>query len=300
MTLSPGELLHGYELLQKVGVGGMSTVWKARDTSSSQIVALKILNDQFSDSVNDLQQFKEEAIAMNNISHIGIVKSEKFIEYPNAPFFVMEFVDGYNFGQLLARKQHLTEADSLLILESVATALDFAWNEHGIVHCDIKPENIMINSQGVVKITDLGLCHTFKRAFANDNAPISKHVYGTPAYISPEQVYGDVQLDCRADIYSLAATIYHLATGRVLFPNIDAEASMLAHCDETKQGKDPRVYRPALSKGFCQLLEAMLVKNRDFRISRWDQVYAMALDVENELTFSARKDNSISSLSLNN
>lgn len=288
--------LPGYELLEQVGVGGMSTVWKARDVETSEIVAIKILKEEFSKSGNDLQQFKDEANAMRNISHVGIVKSEKFVEHQGKAFFVMEFVDGYNFGQLLARKQHLNEDDCLLICESVSAALDFAWNEHGIVHCDIKPENIMINSQGIVKITDLGLCHTFKRAIKLDNTPVSKHVYGTPAYISPEQVYGDVQPDCRADIYSLAATIYHLATGRVLFPNLDAEASMLAHCDEKKQAKDPRIYRPALSKGFCQLLEAMLVKERDYRLASWEQVYNMSIDIENGQVFTNRASSSPSSL----
>lgn len=298
MITETSNSLPGYELLERVGVGGMSTVWKARDTGNSEIVALKILKEEFRSSVKDLRQFRDEAEAMKNISHIGIVKSEKFVEHEKAAFFVMEFVDGYNFGQLLTRKQHLSEDDCLLICESVSAALHFAWNEHGIVHCDIKPENIMINSQGIVKITDLGLCHTFKSALQSGNTPVSKHVYGTPAYISPEQVYGDVQPDCRADIYSLAATIYHLATGRVLFPNLNAEDSMLAHCDEKKQAKDPRIYRPALSKGFCQLLEAMLVKDRDYRISSWEQVYNMAIDVENGQAFTNRVSQSPSSLTI--
>lgn len=287
----------GFELIRKVGEGGMSTVWEARECATSHIYAVKLLSDDFSASDQDRRQFREESLAMQSINHPGIVKSTKFDEYRGKCYFVMEFVDGYNFGQLLARKQHLNESDCLLICQSVAAALDYAWNEHGIVHCDIKPENLMINSSGEIKITDLGLCHTFS-VISNFKTEKTSHVYGTPAYISPEQVYGDVQPDCRADIYSLAATLYHLSTGRVLFPNLDADASMRAHCSDTAAGKDPRVYRPSLSLGFCQMLEAMLVKDRDFRISGWNNVYDLALDVENELAFTARAGSSPSSLKL--
>jgi serine/threonine-protein kinase len=113
-------------------------------------------------------------------------------------------------------------------------------------------------------------------------------VQGTPAYISPEQVYGDVELDCRSDIYSLGATLYHLATGRLLFPGRDNEAMMRAHCDESVQALDPRSYRPELSEGFCQILESMLVKNRDYRVASWSDVFAMCREVESGSAFKPR------------
>ena len=127
---------------------------------------------------------------------------------------------------------------------------------------------------------------------------IPDHVMGTPAYISPEQVYGDIEPDCRADIYSLAASLYHLSTGRMLFPGLGNEDMMKAHCDETAQAKDPRTYRPDLSEGFCQLLEAMLVKNRDYRLPSWKDVCEMCLAVEQGVAFKPRKG-PVSSLSLN-
>ena len=286
-----------YDILECVGTGGMSVVWKAREKATGEICAIKVLNSNLTTNIEDVSHFYDEERTMERLSHPGVVKSRKLVNSGRLWYFVMEFVDGYNFGQLLARKQHLGESDCLLICQSVASALDYAWNEHGIVHCDIKPENIMVNSSGEIKITDLGLCHTFK--FLQDGRiKAEDHVFGTPAYISPEQVYGDVEPDCRADIYSLAATLYHLSTGRLLFPHMDADATMRAHCDEKMQAKDPREYRPALSRGFCQLLEAMLVKNRDYRIANWADVFNLALDVEKSIAFKPRETSAPSSLAL--
>jgi len=234
---------------------------------------------------------------MEEIRHPGIVQAYDFANGSGSWFLVMEYVDGYTFSELLRRKQHVNESDCLLICESVAAALDYAWNDHGIVHCDIKPENIMINTEGIVKLTDLGISYQY--AFIEDGTQkVPDHVSGTPAYISPEQVFGDVELDCRTDIYSLGATLYHLATGRVLFPNLDAEATMCAHCNEDTRAHDPRFYRPGLSEGFAQLLEAMLVKNRDDRIESWLNVYEMCKVVERGQAFKLRETPGNSSIRL--
>ncbi|MBR2713204.1 MAG: protein kinase, partial [Kiritimatiellae bacterium] len=155
-----------------------------------------------------------------------------------------------------------------------------------IVHCDIKPENIMINTEGVVKLTDLGISHRFE--YKEGPQAVPEHVLGPPAYISPEQVYGDVELDCRADIYSLAATLYHLSTGRILFPGLENDDMMRAHCDDTVQARDPRTYRPELSESFCRILEAMLVKNRDNRIASWADIFEMCRDIEHGVRFKLR------------
>ena len=285
-------------LIEKIGEGGMSTVWKAWDAINQRVVAVKILNKELANDGSEVRQFRSEERVMEEIDHPGIVRAYDFDNANGNWYYVMEFVDGYTFADLIRRKQRVPESDCLLICESVAAALDYAWNDHGLVHCDLKPENIMINSDGVIKLTDLGISHQFEYRSGPQEVP--SHVLGTPAYVSPEQVYGDVELDCRADIYSLGATLYHLSTGRILFPGLDTENMMLAHCHEDSQARDPRDYRPQLSEGFCQMLEAMLVKNRDYRIASWRDVFLMCRDVEDGAKFKPRDTtNANSSVKLN-
>ena len=284
------------KLIEKIGDGGMATVWKAWDIANQRVVAVKILNREFANDGAEVRQFRAEERIMEEIHHPGIVQAYDFNNGNGNWYYLMEYVDGYTFAALLARKQHVRESDCLLICQSIASALDYAWNEHGIVHCDLKPENIMINTDGVIKLTDLGISRQFE--FKEGPQDVPDHVLGTPAYISPEQVYGDVELDCRSDIYSLAATLYHLATGRILFAGRDNEGMMRAHCDETVQARDPRAYRPELSEGFCQLLESMLVKDRDHRVASWSDVYAMCEEIEKGSAFKPRESASPSSIRL--
>ncbi len=287
----------GLKLIGKIGEGGMSTVWKAWDVANQRLVAVKILNREYAKSGEDVRAFRAEERTMEKLRHPGIVAAYDFNNGNGNWFLVMEYVDGYTFADLLKRKQHVKEEDCLLICQSIAVALDYAWNDFGLVHCDIKPENIMINTSGEVKLTDLGISYEFKD-LEGGVKEVPDHVTGTPAYISPEQVYGDVELDCRTDIYSLGATLYHLSTGRVLFPGLDNEQTMRAQCNDDSQARDPRLYRPELSQGFAQLLEAMLVKNRDSRLSTWRDVFLMSKDVENGIVFKPRQTSGTSSVKL--
>ena len=288
----------GHELHELVGTGGMSTVWRATETATDRIVAVKILNREFSDSTEDVRAFWEEERMMERIRHPNVVEAYQIGNHDGLWYLTMEFVDGYTFDALLKRKHHLSESDCILIGESVASALDFAWNEHAVVHCDIKPDNLMINSAGMVKMTDLGISQRFNLHEESGAAAAGDHVIGTPAYISPEQIYGDVQLDCRADIYSLGATLYHLATGRVLFPGADNEAVLRAHCAEAEQAPDPRSLQPELSEGFAQMLEAMTVKSRDGRLRTWQEVFYMCSEVEKGNAFMPRRTRGASSIAL--
>lgn len=271
--------LPGLKLVEKIGEGGMSTVWKAYDNKLGKVVAVKILNHDLAKNGVDVSAFCKEGKTLEGIHHPGIVEAYDYNCANGIWYFTMEYVDGYTFADYLKRKNHIPELDCLLICESVAVALDYAWNNHGLVHCDIKPENIMINTSGEVKLLDLGISHHYI-SLDPSQINLSDQVLGTPAYISPEQVYGDVEPDCRADIYSLAATLFHLATGRVLFPALSTDDTLRAHCDVTKQSLDPRAYRPEISRNFALLLEAMLVKDRDHRINSWSEVLKLCTDIE--------------------
>ncbi len=259
------------------GRGGMATVWKAWHLEYEQHVAVKVLDASFAQSGQDVRQFMIEARTMTALEHPGIVRGYGADYVDGRYYFIMEYVDGYTFATLLNRKIRLPEVDALIICESIADAMKYAWDTFRIVHCDIKPENIMTNSDGQVKVTDLGLCQS-TRAFKSSD--IADDVVGTPAYISPEQIYGDTELDCRSDIYSLGATLYHLATGHILFPLSNNDDILRAHVDPASQAPNPKEYAPGLSDGFAYLLARMLVKDKDERLQTWDDVFNLARAVE--------------------
>lgn len=289
--------MKGLTLLREIGRGGSSVVWKAWDEVNRRHVAVKILNEEKSADASEIRAFRHEERVLEEIHHPGIVQAYDFDCFNGQWYFVMEYVDGYSFASYLESRKHIKEEDCLLICESLASALDYAWNKHGIVHCDIKPENIMINSNGEIKLMDLGIAKRF-RYRKNGTQKVPEHITGTPDYISPEQIYGDVVLDCRSDIYSLGASLYNLATGKTLFPDLSVEDTIRAHCELNFQAPDPRSIRPSLSEGFAQLLEIMLVKDRDYRLSSWAQVYEMARDVERGISFKPRKSEAKSSIRL--
>jgi len=181
----------------------------------------------------------------------------------------MEFVSGYSVGDWIRRKQFITEENSLLVAQSVAEALDYVWKTARVVHCDIKPDNVIIDGDGTVKVADLGLAKSIRSVV--DRAKLSSGmVFGTPNYISPEQSRGDADLDCRADIYSLGATLYHCMTGKMPFAGVPALAAM--DLQITDQIPDAQDVNPRISTEAAGLMETMLAKNRKCRQADWDSV----------------------------
>ena len=275
-----------------VGRGGMAVVWRAWHTELERYVAVKVLDKSFSSTGQDLRQFMVEVKTMSNLHHQGIVQGYGADCADGRYYFIMDYVDGYTFGSLLKRKNRLQQIDALIICESVADAMKYAWEQFGIIHCDIKPDNIMVDRDGTVKVLDLGLCQS--TAALHSDA----QVVGTPAYISPEQIYGDVKLDCRADIYSLGASLYHLTTGRMLFPLLSNDDILRAHVDPDQQAPDPRTRSPGLTEGFVRLMAGMLVKDRDLRYQTWDAVFNDARIVEENGTLPPIPAGTISSICL--
>ena len=264
--------LPNFDVLGLLGRGGMASVWKARQVSLDRLVAIKVLLSQFASTEEDIQQFRIEAQTAAQLKHPNIVEVYDANFSDGFYYFVMELVDGYTMGELLRRKGDMPVEDVLVIAESVALALDYAWSFHRMVHCDIKPDNIMADADGTVKVTDLGLCRTLSLIKEADEK-VSDDIFGTPAYMSPEQVYGEAQIDCRSDIYSLGASLYHMVTGYTLFQGLDNEAMMRSHVGGV-QAPDPREFVPGLKPGIVVMLERMLAKHPDLRYRDWKQVLA--------------------------
>jgi len=273
MSEVPAFKLPNFEVLGLLGRGGMASVWKARQISLDRHVAIKILSSAFSTDPEDIQRFRMEAQAAARLKHPGIVQVYDANFSDGVYYFVMELVDGYTMGELLRRKGRVSVEDALTVAESVAVALDYAWSLYRMVHCDIKPDNIMVDADGSVKVTDLGLCRTLTRTKTEEKIGDSDEILGTPAYMSPEQVYGSEKLDCRSDIYELGATLYHMVSGRMLFQGKTDEEMIRCHIDAS-QAPDVRTLVPRASAPFALLLEKMLAKDPNCRHRDWKLVLA--------------------------
>ena len=256
--------LEGFTFVRLLGRGGMASVWEARQHDPDRVVAVKILNDDISNSPEDVESFYAEAKRAAELDHENIVTVFEVGCQNGHYYYVMELAAGYDTGRWLRRKGQLKPDDVLTIAESVAVALDYAVKALGIIHCDIKPGNIMVDGDGTVRLTDLGIAR-FVRGPSQDNG----YVCGTPAFMSPEQARGE-ELDVRADIYSLGATIYNLVTGRRLFEGRADDAVMDAQCND--QVADLRDLNPSVTYPFAALVAQMLAKNRALRPMSWSVV----------------------------
>lgn len=260
----------GYEILAPLSHGGMSAVFKARQISLDRVVVLKILPPTMATDEGDLAKFLAEAKITAQLKHPNIVQVYDFGKSPDGIYyFVMEFVSGYSVADWIRRKTKLSVKDTLLCAHCVAEALSYAWTTFGIVHCDIKPDNVMIDGDGTVKVTDLGVARSVLSVM--DKAKFQTGVVvGTPYYISPEQSKGQLELDCRADIYSLGAMLYHCITGKLPFEGLPPLEIM--DCQITDQIPDIVNLQPHVSTAVACLIEKMMAKNPDHRQKDWTEV----------------------------
>jgi tRNA A-37 threonylcarbamoyl transferase component Bud32 len=202
-----------YEILQLLGKGGMGAVYKARQKSLNRLVALKVLPNDARQEPTFAERFFREAQALAQLSHSSIVAVHEFGQAGGFYFFVMEFVDGTSLRQLL-RIHRLSPREALTIVPQICDALQYA-HDQGIVHRDIKPENILVDKQGRVKIADFGLARLLGQNPAGERLTRSAEVMGTPQYMAPEQVERPLEVDHRADIYSLGVVFYEMLTGEL-------------------------------------------------------------------------------------
>ena len=277
---TPPISIPGVRFLHLIGVGGMSEVWLAYHGGLNKEVAIKVMFKEAASSGEEIRRFMQECRVMESVKHPGIVHSYEADCRDGRYYFIMDYVDGFTFALILTRQEQITEKDAIVILDSVADALGYAWSEHRVVHCDVKPDNIMVGSDGIVKILDLGLCSVMgpsRRGTEESPAGEKETITGTPAYMSPEQIYGDENIDVRSDIYSLGATLYHLVTGSILFPDLSNDETLRSHVDPETAAPDPRSLNPSLSEGFARILSKMCAKEADCRYASWGDVLADSL-----------------------
>ena len=263
----------GYQLLGELGRGAMAKVYKARQLSLDRIVAIKVLPRKMSENAEFVDRFYKEGKAAARLSHPNIMQAIDVASTPDGVhFFVMEYLEGKSLYDIMVPPPHgegrsFSEAEALDITIQMADALAHA-HERNLIHRDVKPKNIMLTPAGVAKLTDLGLARaTDDKAAAEQEAG---KAYGTPYYISPEQIRGDVDIDFRADIYSLGATMYHLVTGRPPFEGENPSAVMHKHLKQPLVPPDH--INTALSAGVGEIIEVAMAKNRDERYGRTEDM----------------------------
>jgi serine/threonine protein kinase len=220
MAPAPSELAPAFpqlEIIELVGRGGMGAVYKARQKSLGRYVALKILSPQRATDPSFAERFAREARALAELNHTSIVTVHDFGRAGQFYFLLMEFVDGVNLRQAM-RAGRFTPEQALAIVPSICGALQFA-HDHGIVHCDIKPENLLLDKSGRVKVADFGIARMLGAGRDSDSGaapcPMQESVLGTPHYMAPEQAARPAQVNHRADIYSLGVVLYELLTGEL-------------------------------------------------------------------------------------
>jgi predicted Ser/Thr protein kinase len=221
------------EILELIGQGGMGAVYKARQPSLDRLVAVKVLPREAGQDPAFAERFNREARALARLSHPNIVHVHDIGKAGDFYFFVMEYVDGANLRQVL-RDGHLTPEQALRIVPQICDALQYA-HEEGVVHRDIKPENILLDRKGRVKIADFGLAKLLGRDTGNFTLTGSRQVMGTLYYMAPEQVERPLEVDHRADIYSLGVVFYEMLTGQLpvgRFPMPSEKAGTDAFLDE--------------------------------------------------------------------
>jgi serine/threonine-protein kinase len=252
-----GRTVGDFQVLRKLGQGGMGQVYLARQLSLKREVALKILSKELADSPTALKRFQAEAEAVARVTHANIVQVYAVGEQDGLRYMALEYVEGRNLRDYLARKGPPELPLALAVMRQVAAALQRA-SEIGIVHRDIKPENILVTRKAEVKVADFGL----SRYFAAEGQPLnltqSGMTLGTPLYMSPEQVQGH-PVDHRSDLYSFGVTCYHLLAGQPPFKGATPFEVAIQHV----QAEPPPLQsvRPDLPADLCAIVHKLMAKN---------------------------------------
>ncbi len=255
--------LGGCELLEEIGQGGMGVIYRAKQLSLDRIVALKILADHLAHDPSFVERFQREARAIAKINHPNILGVYDVGHHEKWHYMIMELVDGSNMAELLETRGILEPGEAAELISQAARGLECAANQN-IIHRDVKPDNIMLTSQHVVKVSDFGLAKELDSTMTETQA-----VMGTPAYMSPEQCDGR-DLDSRTDIYSLGGAFYRTITGRLPFEADTAMSMMYRH--KHVPLTPPRDIIPTLPESISNIICKMMAKEREERFQSMGEV----------------------------
>lgn len=268
VPLAPGKKVGNFTLIRKIGEGGMGMVYLAEQKSMGRRVALKVLAPQFTRDAKFRERFEKEIKLQAALSHPNIATAYDAGHDGPLYYLAMEYIEGRGLHTMINKLGKLREKTALRIARQIAIALSYAWKSSQMVHRDIKPSNILVDDDWNVKILDMGVSKSLKEiAETGDTA----YVVGTPQYMAPEQMQTE-DIDHRADMYSLGATLYHMITGR---PPYD-EKTLAATISKMEEGPapHPKEFTSDISVGCAQLIRAMMACKPENRYSFWSSLVA--------------------------
>jgi len=241
-----------YKIYDKVGSGGVATVYIARDLHTYEVVAVKLLKTEFTENPNYTKRFMREAEVVSNLHHPNITAVKDYGIEDNQYYVVMEYVEGKMLAQIVEEKGSLTYPEAINVISQTLEALQYAWENGIVAHRDIKPQNIMLDKNGKVKVMDFGIA----RVSTSHTMTQAGTFLGTPYYMSPEQAQGK-ETDIRSDIYSLGITLYQLITGRVPFDADTPWSVVNMHITQAP----PMISIPQPYDRLCQVIDKALAKH---------------------------------------
>lgn len=265
----PGMVIDDMRIEKAIGRGSMGEVYLAMQTLLDRKVALKILNASLMTHPGAVDRFMKEVRLLAKLHHPNIVAAYSAGETMGAHYLAMSYVKGETMAARLQRKEKLPEEDALAVALCVARALNYAWERHHLLHRDIKPGNIMVDQDGEIKLMDMGLS---KSLLDDTEGTQTGMLLGTPHYMSPEQADCRTDIDCRADIYGLGATLYHMLTGSPPYPGSTVPDIVQSQLKATLTPVRDR--NPAISRQTATLVEKMMQKDREKRHQTWDELIA--------------------------
>ena len=260
-----------YEILEKVGTGGMADVYKSKDHTLNRYVAVKVLKQEFSENANFVSKFRVEAQAAAGLMHPNIVNVYDVGEEKGIYYIVMELVDGITLKNYIAKRGRLGYKEAVTIALQVSMGLEAAHRNH-IIHRDIKPQNIIISRDGKVKVTDFGIA----KAATSDT--ITSNVMGSVHYTSPEQARGGFS-DEKSDVYSLGVTLYEMLTGEVPFDGETTVAIAIRHIQEAMPS--PKKLNPDIPYSVDQIVLKCCEKSPD---RRYQNMQELAVDLKRSIS----------------